>query len=77
MTCSDISAIILLYSDKAEYNMVVSTRKEKTMQDDMTRLELLTVMLSIKALLESNNIDKAKELVDEVIKEAKRKNSDD
>lgn len=57
--------------------MVVSTRKEKTMQDDMTRLELLTVMLSIKALLESNNIDKAKELVDEVIKEAKRKNSDD
>jgi hypothetical protein len=57
--------------------MVVSTRKEKIMQDDMTRLELLTVMLSIKALLESNNIDKAKELVDEVIKEAKRKNSDD
>ena len=77
MTYSDISAIIPLYSDKAEYNMVVSTRKEKTMQDDMTRLELLTVMLSIKALLESNNIDKAKELVDEVIKEAKRKNSDD
>lgn len=46
------------------------------MQEDMTRLELLTVMLSIKALLESNNIEKAKELIDEVIAEAKRKNSD-
>ena len=77
MTYSDIYAIIFLCSVRTEYNMVVSTRKEKTMKDDMTRLELLTVMLSIKALLESNNIDKAKELVDEVIKEAKRKNSDD
>ena len=77
MTYSDIYDIIFLCSVRTEYNMVVSTRKEKTMQDDMTRLELLTVMLSIKALLESNNIDKAKELVDEVIKEAKRKNSDD
>lgn len=56
--------------------MVVSTRKGKTMQDDMTRLELLTVMLSIKALLESDNVEKAKELIDEVIAEAKRKNSD-
>lgn len=46
------------------------------MKEDMTRLELLTVMLSIKALLESNNIEKAKELIDEVIAEAKRKNSD-
>lgn len=46
------------------------------MSKDMTRLELLTVMLSIKALLESNNVDKAKELIDEVISEAKRKSSD-
>ena len=42
------------------------------MKDDMTRLELLTVMLSIKALLESDNVEKAKELIDEVIAEAKR-----
>ncbi len=77
MTYSVLSAIILLYSASAEYlNTVVSTRKDKTMQENMTRLELLTVMLSIKALLESDNTEKAKELIDEVIKEAKRKNND-
>jgi hypothetical protein len=43
------------------------------MDENMTRLELLTVMLSIKALLESGNTEKAKELIDEVITEAKRK----
>jgi hypothetical protein len=48
-------------------------RKEKAMGENMTRLELLTVMLSIKALLESGNTEKAKELIDEVIAEAKRK----
>ena len=39
----------------------------------MTRLELLTVLLSIKALLESDNKDKALELINEVIAEAKQK----
>lgn len=51
-------------------------QKGKLMSEDMTRLELLTVMLSIKALLDSGNVDKAKELIDEVIAEAKRKGSD-
>lgn len=37
----------------------------------MTRLELLTLLLSIKALLESNNHEKALELINEVIAEAK------
>ena len=46
------------------------------MNEDMTRLELLTLLLSIKALLDSDNIDKAKELIDEVIAEAKRKGTD-
>mgnify|MGYP000336859723 FL=1 len=46
------------------------------MNEDMTRLELLTLLLSIKALLDSDNIDKAKELIDEVIAEEKRKGSD-
>ena len=41
------------------------------MSDNMTRLELLTLLLSIKALLESNNTDKALELINEVINEAK------
>ncbi len=41
----------------------------------MTRLELLTVLLSIKALLESDNKDKALELINEVIAEAKQKDA--
>ena len=44
------------------------------MHDKMTRLELLTLLLSIQALLESDNADKAKELISEVIAEAKRPN---
>ena len=51
-------------------------QKGKFMNEDMTRLELLTLLLSIKALLDSDNIEKAKELIDEVITEAKRKSSD-
>ena len=46
------------------------------MGEDMTRLELLTVMLSIKFLLQSGNNEKAMELIDEVIAEAKRRVSD-
>lgn len=42
------------------------------MKEDMTRLELLTLLLSIKALLESDNKEKALELIDEVLKEAKK-----
>lgn len=45
------------------------------MNDDMTRLELLTLLLAIKALLESGNNEKALELVNEVIAEAKRKDN--
>ena len=45
------------------------------MNDDMTRLELLTLLLAIKALLESANNEKALELVNEVIAEAKRKDN--
>ena len=38
----------------------------------MTRLELLTVLLSIQALLESDNIEKAKEVIAKVIAEAQK-----
>lgn len=41
----------------------------------MTRLEILTLLLSLKALLESDNKEKALELIDEVIAEAKRKDN--
>ena len=43
------------------------------MGGNLSRLELLTLLLSIKALIESNNTDKALELINEVIKEAKMK----
>ncbi len=45
------------------------------MSEDMSRLEILTLLLSLKALLESNNTDKALELINEVITEAKRKDN--
>ena len=38
----------------------------------MARLELLTVLLSIQALLESDNVEKAKEVIAKVIKEAEK-----
>jgi len=38
----------------------------------MSRWELLTVLLSLKTLLESNNTEKALELINEVIIELKR-----
>lgn len=41
----------------------------------MPRLELLMVLLSVKALIETDNKDKALELINEVIAEAKRKDS--
>ena len=41
----------------------------------MTRWELLTLLLSLKALLEGDNKEKALELIEEVIKEVKRKDN--
>ena len=40
--------------------------------DDMTRLELLTLLYSLQALIESGNIEKAKEVISKVIKEAEK-----
>ncbi|MCD7981713.1 MAG: hypothetical protein LUF32_05300 [Clostridiales bacterium] len=41
-----------------------------TEAENMTRLELLTVLLSLETLLESNNSEKALELIKRVIEEA-------
>lgn len=41
-------------------------------KENMTRWELLTMLLSLKALLEADNKEKALEVIEEVIKEAKR-----
>lgn len=40
--------------------------------EDLTRLELMTLLLSIQALLESDNVEKAKEVIGKVISEAER-----
>ena len=40
--------------------------------EEMTRLEILTLLLSIKALLEEGKTEKAVEIVNEVKAEAKR-----
>lgn len=41
----------------------------------MTRWELLTLLLSLKALLEDDKKDKALDLINEVIVEVKRKDN--
>ena len=38
----------------------------------MTKLEVLTLLLALQALLESNNIEKAKEILAEVIELARK-----
>lgn len=45
------------------------------MEENMTRWELLTLLLSIKGLLETDNTAKALEVIDNVIAEAKRNNN--
>ena len=42
--------------------------------EDMTRLEILTLLLSLKGLLETDNAEKALEVINNVITEAKRNN---
>ena len=42
------------------------------MDEDMSRYELMTVLLSIKALLEKDEKDKALEVINEVIEEIKK-----
>ena len=42
------------------------------MEEYITRFELLTLLLSIQALLESENVEKAKEILAEVIDLARK-----
>lgn len=41
--------------------------------EEMTRLEILTLLLSLKGLLETDNSEKALEVINNVIAEAQRK----
>lgn len=40
--------------------------------DDMTRLELMTLLLSLEALLEDGKTEKALEVIRKVLKEAEK-----
>ena len=40
--------------------------------EEMTRLELLTLLYSIQALMDTWNTEKAKEIIEKVIKEAEK-----
>lgn len=41
--------------------------------EDMTRLEILTLLMQLKELLETDNTEKALEVINNVIAEAQRK----
>jgi hypothetical protein len=40
--------------------------------EDMTRLELLALFLSLQSLLEVGNVESAKKVVDELVSEARK-----
>lgn len=46
------------------------------MQEDMTRLELLTVLYSLQALLNADKIEESKAVIEKIIKEAEKKPND-
>ena len=58
--------------DSLKTNRLARAGKEREMAEAITRLELLTLLLSIQALLESGNKDKAREIIAKVIAEAER-----
>ena len=43
------------------------------MQEEMTRLELLTVLYSLQALLNADKTEETKEVIEKIIKEAEKK----
>ena len=52
---------------------MLHSQEAEGMINVMTRLEVLTLLLSIKALLDTENVEKAKEIIQEVIEEARIK----
>lgn len=43
------------------------------MQKEMNRLEILTVLYSLQALLDANKVEETKVLIDKIIKETEKK----
>lgn len=46
------------------------------MQEEMTRLELLTVLYSLQALLKLDKTEEAKTVIEKIIKEAEKESND-
>ena len=59
----------MCYNNNSERGEALKKGSEEMKK--MTRLELLAVLLSLKTLLEESKPEKALEVVDELIKEAK------
>ena len=57
---------------KNSFNESLDRRREEDKMEEMTRLELLTLLYSIQALMETGNTEKAKEIIEKVIKEAEK-----
>ena len=48
-------------------------RRRSKMQNEMNRLEILTVLYSLQALLDANKIEETKAVIDKIIKETEKK----
>ena len=57
---------------KNSFNESLDRRREEDKMEQMTRLELRTLLYSIQALMETGNTEKAKEIIEKVIKEAEK-----
>ena len=72
MTITKISDIIKTVKEgKTLTSHRASGEKEETMEE-MTRLELMTLLLSLEALLEEDKSEKALEVIKKVLAEAER-----
>ena len=70
--------IISQYASNELYYILdvrTSNLLEGNEMEEMTRWELLTLLLSIKGLLETDNTEKALEVINSVIAEAKKNNN--
>lgn len=72
MSCSSKLLSFVDYLHFIKIQICLKAGELMKVGEDMSRWELLTMLLSLKALLESDNKDKALELINEVISEIKR-----
>lgn len=62
----------MLYCFQIESLTKTGQAEKGDCMDNMTRLELLTLLYSLRALINTGNVDEAKKVIDQVIAEAER-----